>query len=132
MPAYLIETSTIINYLRGREDTVKLVDSLEGDITSSYVCLAELYEGVYRVRERTHARQAVTQFFSSLSMVFGLTADIAQEFGRLRATLKRHAQLIEDLNLLIAATCLANNLILITENNKHFARLKQLTIYAAS
>ena len=124
--AYFVETSIIIDYLRGKQAAVDWLDGLEGDLVSSYVCLAELYEGVYRVRNRVHAAQAVQQFFASLQQVHGVDATIAEEFGRLRADLKEKGKIIEDMDLFVAATCLTHDLTLLTNNKKHFARVPGL------
>lgn len=128
MKKYFIETSVIINFLRGKRETVKGVESLEGELTSSFICLAELYEGIYRVKERNKAEKAVLSFFTGLSQVYSLDEDIANNFGQVRAELKRKGEVIEDLDILLAATCLAYNLILVTYNPKHFQRVKGLEV----
>ncbi|MDP3724299.1 MAG: type II toxin-antitoxin system VapC family toxin [bacterium] len=129
MKHYFVETSAIINYLRGKQRIVDAINNLDGEITSSYICLAELYEGISRVRERDRAEHAVLQFFSGLSQVYGLDETIAKAFGELRAQLKQTGKVVEDIDLFIAATCLAANLTLITENQKHFQRIENLAIF---
>lgn len=128
MKSYLIETSVIVNFLRGKTQTVKEVEDLEGELASSLVCLAELYEGIYLVRRQEKAEKAVLNFFSGLSEIYGLDEEVAQNFGRIRAGLKRKGRVIEDLDILVAATCLAHNLILVTSNPKHFQRIDGLEI----
>lgn len=128
MKRYFIETSVIIAYLRGRPEAVELLDSLEGELTSSFVCLAELYEGIYRVREKALAEKGVKNFFAGLSETFGLDEEIAQHFGQIRADLKKKGRIIEDLDILLAATCLAHHLTLVTFNPKHFSLVKELEI----
>lgn len=129
MRAYLIETSVIIDYLRGKDQATVLLDSLDGNLTSSYICIAELYEGLYRVTNRAKQEQAVQTFFNSLEVIYGLDQDVAQKFGELRAALKQEGNIIEDFDLLLAATCVVYNLTLITFNKKHFSHIKELTIY---
>lgn len=125
---YFIETSMIIDYLRGKESAVSLIDSLEGNLASSYICLAELYEGLYRITNKKTQEDAIRTFFVSLDDIYGVTLEIAQEFGKLRASLKRKGTIIEDLDLLIAATCIAYDLTLVTGNKKHFSRVSGLLI----
>lgn len=122
----------IINYLRGKEPAVSLIDSLEANLSSSYICLAELYEGLYRITNRKTQEDAVRTFFVSLDNIYGVTLEIAQEFGKLRASLKRKGTIIEDLDLLIAATCIIYDLTLITDNKKHFSHVPDLLIYSGS
>jgi predicted nucleic acid-binding protein len=128
MRQYFIETSIIINYLRDRKGAVELVGGLDGELVSSYICLCELYEGIYRVQEKEKVEEGVLDFFSGLSKVFGIDRDIADSFGKIRAELKQSGKVIEDLDILLAATCLANNLVLVTANAKHFARINNLQI----
>lgn len=129
MTSYLVDTSVIIDYLRGKDVAIELLDNIEGELFSSYVCLAEIYEGVYRVKNSKEMVQAVTKFFSSLSGMYGLDASIAKKFGEIRADLKKRGSIIEDLDLLLVATCLVYDLKLITFNKKHFARIDNLRVY---
>ncbi len=129
MKSYLLDTSVIIDYLRGKPQAVDLLNGISGGLYSSYICLAELYEGVHRVRNREEIEKIVTDFFMSLSLVYGVDEKIAQKFGEIRADLKRKGTVIEDLDLFLAATCLVHDLTLITFNQKHFSHVDQLLIY---
>ena len=48
--------------------------------------------------------------------------------GKKTAFLKKRGEIIEDMDIMIAATCISNNLILITSNKKHFQRVKGLEV----
>lgn len=128
MKAYLIDTSVIINYLRDKGSAVETINILEGELTSSYICLAELYEGVSRVREKEKAEKQVLDFFTGLNQIYSVDEDTAKHFGQIRARLKTKGEVIEDLDILLAATCVANNLVLATANHKHFSRVPNLEI----
>lgn len=128
MKRYFIETSVIVSFLRNKGNAIEVVENLEGELTSSFVCLAELYEGIFRVKDRSRAEKAVLNFFTGLSEVYGLDGEIAESFGQIRAELKRGGKVIEDLDILLAATCLAHNLTLVTYNAKHFKRVDNLKI----
>lgn len=130
MKRYFVETSTIINFLRNKQNAVAQVKALEGELTSSYICLAELYEGINRVENPKELEKGVLDFFSGLSEVYGVDLEVAQKFGKTRATLKKRGEIIEDIDLFIAATCLAENLTLVTYNAKHFQRIVNLDILA--
>lgn len=129
MIAYLLDTSTIIDYLRGKQLVVDMLNNAEGELHSSYVCLAELYEGVHRVTNFAEVEKGVNKFFASLSFIYGLDSQIARKFGEIRAQLKRKGQVIEDLDLILASTCLVHDLMLVTSNKKHFSRVPNLQIY---
>jgi len=129
MKKYFIETSVIISFLRGKKKAIELLEGIEGELSSSYICLAELYEGVSRVKEKAKAEKGVLEFFSGLNEVYGLDKEIAKNFGQIRAEFKQKGRVIEDLDIFLAATCLAYNLVLVTYNFKHFARVKNLEIF---
>ena len=128
MKRYFLETSVIINFLRNKNEGVEVVEGFEGELSSSLICLAELYEGIYRVKDKGRAEKGVLNFFTGLSEVFGLDRDIAEDFGRIRANLKKKGTIIEDLDILLAATCLVHNLTLVTYNPKHFKRVENLKV----
>ena len=126
--SYLFDTSIIVNIFRGKKEEQKIMEDLEGERTSSFVCLAELYEGVARSRNRQEEENNLVKFFSRLNNVFGIDNEVAKKFGEVRSALKKSGNVIEDMDLLIAATCIAYNQILITHNKKHFLRIPELKI----
>lgn len=132
MRSYLLDTSIIINYLQGKDNVVKLLNNMEGELSSGYVCLAELYEGVYRVKNKLEIEKAVKDFFKSLSALYSIDEKVAKQFGEIRAKLKSRGTVIEDIDIFIAATCLVNDLTLITQNVKHFSRIKNLKILSVA
>ena len=105
------------------------MESLEGERTSSFICLAELYEGVERSRNREEEENNLIKFFSRLHNVFGVDNEVAKKFGEIRSALKKSGNVIEDMDILIAATCVSNNQILVTHNKRHFSRIPDLKIY---
>ena len=128
MKRYLLDTSIIIDYLRGRKQVIQNIDDISGELTSSVLCLAELYEGVNRSENKKAVEEAVIDFFSGLSSVFPVDESVARKFGELRAILKKEGNLIADIDIFIAATCVVHNLTLITQNTKDFSRIKELII----
>lgn len=128
MKRYFLETSVIVNFLRNKYNAVDAIKNLEGELVSSYVCLAELYEGIFRVKSRNRAEKAVLNFFTGLSEVYGLDQEIAETFGQIRTELKRKGKVIEDLDIFLAATCLVYNLTLVTYNPGYFERVRGLKV----
>lgn len=128
MNGYFLDTSVIIDYLRGRGETVSTIEKLDGEVCSSFICLAELFEGVAREKESGPVEEKILGFFGTFFEVFGLDEDISRRFGEIRALLKNKGKILEDLDIFIAATCLANDLVLVTGNKKHFSRVENLPI----
>lgn len=129
MKQYLFDTSVVVDYLRGKESAVPLVESLEGSLTSSVICVAELYEGAHLVDDFQSAAEDILLFFAGLDEVYPVDRDIARLFGEIRANLRQRGELIEDLDILIGATALATNSTLVTFNQSHFKRIPRLRIY---
>ncbi len=61
-----------------------------------------------------------------------LNRQTMKRFAQIRDELRRRGQLIGNPNLLIAATALQQNLILLTRNLSHFQRGPELQFYSAS
>src|SRR4030042_4302796 len=127
--SYFLDTSIIVKLFRGKKEEKKLMENLDGERTSSVICLSELYEVVWRARNREAEENNLVKFFSRLHNVFGIDNEIAKKFGEIRTNLKKSGNVIEDFDILIAATCIAYNQILITHNKKHFSRIPELKIY---
>ena len=51
-----------------------------------------------------------------------------ETYGEYKALLSKSGKLIDDMDMLIAATAITHNLILVTNNAKHFSRIKGLEI----
>ena len=62
------------------------------------------------------------------SHVLSLTDDIIVRVADIYALLHQRGQLISDANILIAATALGHNRIMVTENVDHFRRIPDLTV----
>lgn len=54
---------------------------------------------------------------------------IAEKFANVRARLRKAGQLIDNMDIFIAATAMFHNLVLVTNNMKHFERIKGLKIF---
>ena len=127
MSGYLLDTSIVIEYTKGNKRVVEMINNLEGEIVSSYVVLSELYEGIFR--SKNEVEQRILGFFDSLDKVIGINKQISKIFGKVRSDLKERGEVIEDLDILVASTCMANDLSLITLNGKHFKRIEGLKVF---
>ncbi|MEI6147392.1 MAG: VapC toxin family PIN domain ribonuclease, partial [Methylococcales bacterium] len=55
-------------------------------------------------------------------------AESAQLFGMIKADLKQQGNIILDADIMIAAIAVSNRLTLITNNEKHFIRIPNLSL----
>ncbi len=91
------------------------------------ITLAELGYGAECSAQPTANRQAIDDFVSGCT-VLDVDLNIARAFGEVKAQLRRQSNLIEDFDLLLAATALVHDLTLVTNNTGHFGRVAGLVL----
>lgn len=125
---YLVDTDRAISYLNGRNDAVELLQSLQGKLCLSVISLAEILEGIYFFGEIKQKVLALNKFLTGVRML-DVDYRVVDEFAKTRVVLRRGGNLIDNMDLLIASTALTHKLALITENKKHFERIKGLKLF---
>jgi tRNA(fMet)-specific endonuclease VapC len=125
MPAYMLDTDTVSFALRGVTSvTTRVRAHRPSELCASAITLAELRFGADR-RGSRRLHKLLDTFFASVVVVpFDDVA--ALSFGKLGAALAGSGTPIGQLDTLIAAHALALNLILVTNNTKHFSKVKTL------
>lgn len=117
MARYLLDTTVIIDFLRGKERTVSLLKELAEEGSSLGCCpinIAEVYSGM-----REGEREVTEEFLESLEY-HGLTKEIAKMAGEIRRRYLRKGVTIPLPDAMIAATAIANGLILLTDDKGHY------------
>lgn len=126
MVKYLVDTDILIDHLSGKEPAVTFIKHIGGVKNSaiSVITLAELLEGVQQFPEKLkHIESLISHI-----QVIPIDIKIAGVFGKLRYTLRQKKELIDNMDLFIAATALTYKLTLVTGNKKDFRRIKELGI----
>ncbi|MBI2405028.1 PIN domain-containing protein [Candidatus Gottesmanbacteria bacterium] len=122
----IVDTNIIIDHLRSQSSTsvlIRLFDAYpEEPITTSVICLQELYEG-----ESTRDDQKEQYLLSTLGSldVLPYTVEIATLAGKLARDAK---QSMEFADAAFAATALVNEAELFTLNQKHFTGILNLKL----
>ena len=93
----------------------------------SIVSLAELYEGVFYSTDPQSEERALRDFLPAVEII-PLDDEICRLFARERGRLRAAGSIISDFDILIGATALKHDLILLTNNRRHFDRLDGLNI----
>ena len=126
---YLVDTDWAIDYLHRADRTVRRLEALlpEG-VGLSIISLAELYDGLARSRNPDADAGALRLFLEAVDVV-PLDDAACQVFGEERARLRDEGNLIGDMDILIGATAISNNLTLLTNNTRHFERMQGLKLY---
>lgn len=134
MNTYLIDTDWSIRVLAGDPDTVQQTLTLTpAGLAMSAVNYAELYHGAYHTkRDQTVALAQLARYVDGID-VLPVTKEVGELFGVIRGGLPPEtARHIGNMDLLIAATALAYDLVLVTWNVKHFRSIPDLKLYAGT
>jgi len=124
---YLLDTNICIFYLKGRFDLDTKVRNVGVEnCFISEITVAELKFGAENSEHVERNRSVVTNLLSVFQVipVFGSLDVYAKEKARLR----KRGDLIDDFDLLIGATAIANELIMVTNNTKHFVRMDGMVL----
>lgn len=124
---YLLDTNICIALLRGNRNVAqKLIDLGEGRCCLSVITLYELMFGAYYSRHEEQEVPKVKLFIERFPIIPLINA--AEKYAILKTNLRSSGLLIDEFDLMIAATALAGNYILVTDNTKHFQRIAGLKI----
>jgi len=126
---YLIDTNICIYIMnkrpRGVIQKFKLFDV--GEIAVSAITVSELQYGASKSKNQRLNKQRIDEFLSPLEILpYDEIAAII--YGDIRLQLEKCGEPIGPLDLLIAAHALSRNLILISNNEKEFKRVKNLKV----
>jgi predicted nucleic acid-binding protein len=128
---YLVDTDWVIDYLKGK---IAVVDELtrlsEDGLAISLITYGEIYEGIYFSRDPRASERGFLKFLRGVH-VLPLNKLILKRFARLRGELRRTGNLIGDPDLLIAATALQYDLVLLSRNQSDLQRVPQLKLWKA-
>ena len=125
---FLIDTNIIIyslkkagnvnnNFLKYKDDEMSL----------SVISYGELVFGAKKSGSVEKNLKTVENIKSIFPLV-DVTPDIMDVFGELKAKIQKTGRIIDDMDLLIASTAIAENMILVTHNTKHFEKIPNLQI----
>lgn len=124
---FMLDTDSVSFALRGRGNVgARILDHRPSEICVSSITLAELRYGAdRRGSPRLHA--LIDTFISNVA-VLPFDEECAARFGALGAQLSARGTPIGDFDVLIAAHAMAAGATLVTNNTKHFSRVRDLTV----
>lgn len=129
MTRYLLDTQVIINFWKAKKRWIDFIKKHPQGIGTSVICVAELFEGVFLGKRSREEKEKIENFINDLEFISEVDRKVAEEFAEIRAFLRKEGSLIEDFDILIAASCIVDNLTLVTENKRHFSKIKNLKIF---
>jgi len=126
---YLIDTNICIYIMNKRPK--KIIEKFKkvepGEIGISTITVSELQYGVSKSRDRTKNQNRLGEFLTPLE-ILNYDEEAAGAYGDIRFQLVKHGRPIGPLDLLIAAQAASRDLILVTNNDKEFKRIKKLKV----
>lgn len=125
----LLDTSVCVPLINRDEPALgrKLLANEPGSVVLCSVVRAELEFGARNSAHVASNLDRVTRFCAQFES-FSFDDDAAVHYGQVRAQLRREGALIGANDLLIAATALANELVLVTRNVREFRRVPGLSV----
>jgi predicted nucleic acid-binding protein len=125
---YLLDTDTLIYILKGHPTVERNLQIHYPDpIKISVISLMELYYGAYKSQRITSNLAKVKSLENSLEVI-PLGTEIVEIFGMQKAKLEKVGSRLDDFDLSLACSALAYNLILVTNNVKHFKKIEGLKV----
>ena len=125
---FLLDTDTVIYCLKGHETVIRnLKNHRQDPLKISTITLLELYYGAYKSEKVTGNLAKVRRIENEFDAI-AVDFSIAGTFGMLKFSLEAQGLPLDDFDLMIAACALTRNLVLVTNNTKHFQRVEGLKL----
>jgi tRNA(fMet)-specific endonuclease VapC len=110
------------------DDVIKKFKQIKiGEIGVSTITISELQYGISKSRKRKKNEIRLNEFITPLE-ILPYDESAAKAYGDLRYELEKAGKPIGPLDLLIAAHAVSRNLIVVTNNDKEFKRIKKLKV----
>lgn len=125
---YLLDTDTIIYSLKGNENIKENLERhLHDPLSISVITLMELYYGVYKSK-KTDSNLARIRALENAFDIIPVGPESVEIFGLIKSKLEKKGKPLDDFDIILASVALTRNLILVTNNIKHFQRIEGLRL----
>jgi predicted nucleic acid-binding protein len=125
----IVDTDILIDLLRKKDYAVLLIEKLEEEIylATSAINAFELYRGAYKSQNQEKNLASVKGLLNSL-LILNTDEDSMEIAGKITASLERTGNMMDIRDLLIASIALVNGFGVLTNNIKHFNKIKYLKV----
>ena len=125
---FLLDTDTCIYALKQNERVLRvLLSKSRSEVGASVITEAELRSGAAKSSSPAKTLQLVENFLRPLTIIEFNSAD-AVAYAMVRARLERAGKPIGPLDTLIAGQAVARKLVLVSNNEREFARVSSLRL----
>lgn len=127
MKPALVDTDILSMFFRGNQAVVSCFELYLNEHRQINLSIVTYYEILSGLKHRD-AQKQLTLFleFAAQNIILPLTEESVTFSANIYATLRRDGTPVDDIDLLIAGVALANDLVLVTHNQRHFNRIDGL------
>ena len=127
MRKYLLDTCIVVFLFRDKYDVAKRLDEvgLENCYISE-VTIAELQAGVEKSSNKVFNQKILDKFVTMVKVV--PFSSVIKRYAKEKAATNRQGTPVADFDLLIGCSALENNLVMVTDNVKHFQPIPGIVI----
>jgi len=122
----ILDSDHCIAILRGKLD-LRTKAKVDEELAVTTVSIAELTHGAHRSQRAADNLARLDVLLAAL-VILPFDEFAARRFGAIKAGLERTGSPIHDLDLQIASIAIEQDVPLLTHNQKHFARIENLTL----
>lgn len=122
MATYLLDSDVIIEFLKDNKNTVKLINKIGDEgLSCSVLTIIEVKRGLKSKQEKESADLfKIIEAFPVNKQIAELAVALAREW-------QKKGKLLQLVDVVIAATCIVNDLILVTYNKRDYP-MKELRL----
>ena len=127
MKKYLFDTNICIFFIKGKYDLNRKIEEVgEENCFISEMTVAEMKYGVENSKTIEQMRKIVEDFIPKFAVIpIYNSLDI---YAKEKSKLRKQGSLIDDFDILIGSTAIANEMIMVTNNVAHLSRLTNIVI----
>jgi tRNA(fMet)-specific endonuclease VapC len=125
----LIDTDILSMFFRGNANVVAQFQAYIAEHSQISLSIVTYYEVLSGLKHRDAQKQlSLFLDFSARNIILPLTLQSVTISADIYAKLRQEGTPVDDIDLLIAGVALANNLVLVTHNQRHFNRIESLEL----
>lgn len=126
---YMLDTNTCIYVLKNRSNRLRHKFKVTRSLCISAITYSELCYGIENGQAALRRRRwEQLHDFTRMLLIESLGEAVGQHYGRLRALLRRQGRPIGNNDLFIAAHALSLGSVLVTNNEREFSLVPDLTL----
>ncbi len=127
MTGFLLDTDIVVYLFRNKKGIAKRLASVDpSNVFVSEVTVAELEYGNRCSGRYEENRVLLSRFLSAVNVL--PFSDAIYLYAKERNRLRQLGQSIQDFDLLIGCTAVANSLVMVTNNTKHLSRIEGIVV----